>query len=131
MCGKKGYHFCWPFFTRSKALTSPGNRTCPGPGGFHEVLSERLELPEEGEEMIVNLNRTRGDHGTTLYFTVAGSIARPRARLPRLDNRREAGKDYTFPNLEDRGGPLKLQGASLPRRRRDTASCQAVNPRRQ
>lgn len=81
--------------------------------------------------MIVNLNRSRGDNGMALNFTVAGSVARPYPKLPRLDNRSEAGKDYTFPNLADRGGPLKFQVASLPLQRRNTASYQAANPRRQ
>jgi len=81
---------------------------------------------ENGEEMIVNVNATKGGYLTVLDFSADGSVTLLYPNLLRRDNKIEAGRDYEIPAKEDRGDLIKFQVATLPGHKQDTEAIKVI-----
>lgn len=81
---------------------------------------------ESGEEMIVNVNATKGGYLTVLNFSADGSVTLLYPNLLRRDNMIEAGRDYEIPAKEDRGDLLKFQVSTLPGHQQDTEAIKVI-----
>lgn len=81
---------------------------------------------ENGEEMVVNLNATKGGYITVLNFTADGAVTLLYPNLLRRDNKIEAGRDYQIPAKEDQSELMKFQVGTLPGHKQDTEAIKVI-----
>lgn len=119
-----------PGLTYSVTLRSQVQEEKGKPDPFYKVkVWLNKGVFESGEEMIINVNSTKGSYITVLNFSADGTVTLLYPNMLRRDNRIEPGKDYEIPAKEDRADLMKFQVGTLPGHKKDTEYIKVIATR--